>query len=296
MFTMSLVSLIIFILILVLFFDGWFLVSHKSAKIVERLGKFDRIALSGFHIKIPVIERMRSTQDLRINQLDVEVETKTVDNVFVRTQVSVQFFIMPDKIYESFYKLESPVRQIRAYIFDVVRSEIPKMSLDAVFANKDAVALAIKNSLTDSMDDFGFSITTALVTDIDPDASVKEAMNRINATEREKIAALNEAEAKKIRIVKEAEAEAESKRLTGQGYANLRSEISKGIQDSMNTLKEAGLESLPATTLILTTQYLETLEKMSSTGKLNTILLPGGAGGADSIREQLISALKAVEQ
>lgn len=272
--------------------DGWYIVSHQTAKILERLGRFNRIAKSGLHFKIPIIDRIRTTQDLRINQLDVDVETKTKDNVFVRTQVSVQFFVMPEKIYESYYKLDSPELQIKSYIFDVVRSEIPKMTLDSVFENKDSVAIAIKHSLCDSMDDFGYAITTALVTDIDPDTRVKEAMNKINATEREKVAAMNEAEAQKIRVVKQAEAEAESKRLTGEGYANLRTEIAKGIKESMDTLKASGLTPAASTSMILTTQYLETLEKMSSTGRMSTILLPGGPGGAESIQQQIITAIE----
>ncbi|MCB9061990.1 MAG: SPFH domain-containing protein [Halobacteriovoraceae bacterium] len=273
--------------------DGWFIVSHKNAKIIERLGKFHRIAQPGFNLKIPIVDKICVNRDLRINQLDVEVETKTKDNVFVRTHVSVQFYVMPDKIYESFYKLESPERQITSYVYDVVRAEIPKMALDSVFENKDSVATAIKDSLQESMDDFGYAISTALVTDIDPDERVKDSMNKINAAERDKLAAEYEAEAQKIRTVKHAEAESESKRLTGAGYANLRKEISKGIKESMDTLRNSGLDPMSATSMILTTQYLETLEKMASTGKMSTILLPSGPDGASSIQQQIISAIEA---
>lgn len=288
-------SLLVVGIVLVVFFDAWYVVSQQTAKVVERLGKFNTVAKAGFHFKLPIVDRIITVQDLRINQLDVEIETKTKDNVFVRTQVSVQYFVMPNKIYESFYKLDDPTRQIRAYIFDVVRSEIPKMQLDEVFANKVTVANAIKESLSESMDDFGYSITTALVTDIDPDMLVKESMNKINATARDKVAATNEADAEKIRVVKAAEAEAESKRLTGEGYAQLRMAIAKGMEESMSSLKKAGLDSAAATNLILTTQYLETLEKMTTNGKSNTIMLPGGAGGVGDIREQLLSALEATK-
>ncbi len=277
-------------------YDGFFVVRQKTAAIIERLGKFERVANPGLQLKIPFIDRIVFFQNMRIRQLDVEVETKTLDNVFVLTNVSVQFFVLSDKIEESYYKLESPETQIEAYIFDVVRSEIPKMTLDDVFANKDAVALAIKDSLSESMDEYGFSIAKSLVTDIQPDKDVKDSMNRINATERDKVAAENEAEASKIKRVKEAEGEAESKRLQGVGLAAQRLEIAGGIREAMETISQTGAEQSEVMTLLLMTQHYDTVQDVTKNSKTNTLLLPYSANAVGSMAEQIRESMLAVNK
>ena len=279
-----------------LIYDTFFLVRQKTAAVVERLGKFCRVANPGLQFKLPIIDRIVFFQNMRIRQLDVEVETKTLDNVFVLTKVSVQYFVLPDKIQESYYKLESPEIQIESYIFDVVRSEIPKMSLDDVFANKDAVALAIKESLSDSMDEYGFSIAKSLVTDIQPDQDVKDSMNRINATERDKVAAENEAEAAKIKRVKAAEADAESKRLQGVGLAEQRLEIARGIREAMETISQTGAEQSEVMTLLLMTQHYDTVQDVTKNSNTNTLLLPYSANAVGSMAEQIRESMLAVEK
>jgi regulator of protease activity HflC (stomatin/prohibitin superfamily) len=177
---------------------------------------------------------------LKIQQLDVIVETKTLDDVFVRLKISVQYKVVKEKVYEAFYKLDYPHEQITSYVFDVVRAEVPKMKLDDVFVKKDDIAIAVKTELNEAMMDYGYDIIKTLVTDIDPDAQVKEAMNRINASEREKIAAQFEGDAARILIVEKAKAEAESKRLQGQGIADQRREIARGLEESVEVLNKGG--------------------------------------------------------
>ena len=206
--------------------SGFFTVKQQTSAVMERLGKFHSVRGPGLHFKIPIVDRIRGRVNLKIQQLDVVVETKTFDDVFVRLKVSVQFLVLKDAVYDAFYRLENPHDQITSYVFDVVRAEVPKMKLDDVFVKKDDVANAIKNELQEAMNNYGYEIVRALVTDIDPDAQVKEAMNRINAAEREKIAAEYEGEAERIRIVAKAKAEAESKRLQGQGIADQRRAVS----------------------------------------------------------------------
>ena len=276
-------------------YDTFFLVRQKTAAVIERLGKFNRVANAGLQFKIPIFDRIVFFQNMRIRQLDVEVETKTLDNVFVLTKVSVQFFVLPEKTKDSYYKLESPEVQIEAYIFDVVRSEIPKMNLDDVFANKDAVALAIKESLSGSMDEYGFSIAKSLVTDIQPDSQVKDSMNRINATERDKVAAANEAEAEKIKRVKSAEAEAESKRLQGVGLAQQRLEIARGIREAMETISQTGADQSEVMTLLLMTQHYDTVQDVTKNSNTNTLLLPYSANAVGNMAEQIREAMLTVE-
>ena len=201
---------ILLLTLLLLLFGTFFIVKQQSAAVIERFGKFVSVRHSGLQLKIPVIDRVAGRLSLRIQQLDVVIETKTKDDVFVKVKVSVQYKVIKDKVYDAFYKLDFPEDQITSYVFDVVRAEVPKMILDDVFEKKDDIAIAVKAELNDAMLDYGFDIIKTLVTDIDPDQQVKESMNRINASEREKMAAQFEGDAQRILIVERAKAEAES--------------------------------------------------------------------------------------
>ena len=237
-------NLLLYVFILfgaLILFAAFFVVKQQTAAIVERFGKFQSIRHSGLQLKIPLIDRISGRLSLKIQQLDVIVETKTLDDVFVRLKISVQYKVIRDKVYEAFYKLDYPHDQITSYVFDVVRAEVPKMKLDDVFVKKDDIAIAVKTELNDAMMVFGYDIIKTLVTDIDPDAQVKEAMNRINASEREKIAAQFEGDAARILIVEKAKAEAESKRLQGQGIADQRREIARGLEESVKVLNKVGI-------------------------------------------------------
>ena len=197
-------TIFIVVLILLGLLGSFFTVKQQTAAIVERFGRFHSARTSGLQIKIPFIDRIVTRVGLKIQQLDVIVETKTKDDVFVKLKISVQYVVIREKVYEAFYKLEYPQDQITSYVFDVVRAEVPKMKLDDVFVKKDDIAIAVKSELQDAMLDYGFDIIKTLVTDIDPDGQVKEAMNRINASEREKIAAQFEGDAARILIVERA--------------------------------------------------------------------------------------------
>ena len=247
---------VILVLGLFLFLSSFFTVKQQTAVIIERFGKFTSVRSSGLQLKIPIVDRIAGRVNLKIQQLDVIIETKTKDNVFVKMKVSVQFKVIQDKVYDAFYKLEYPHDQITAYVFDVVRAEVPKLKLDDVFERKDDIAIAVKRELNEAMTTYGYDIINTLVTDIDPDIQVKNAMNRINAADREKTAAEFEAESSRIRIVAKAKAEAESKRLQGQGIADQRREIARGLVESVDVLNKVGINSQEASALIVVTQHM----------------------------------------
>lgn len=275
---------------LMVLLSGIFTVRQQSAAIVERLGRFHSVKDAGLQFKIPFVDRVTGRLSLKVQQLDVLVETKTKDSVFVKLKVSVQFFVMPQAVYDAFYRLENPFEQINAYVFDVVRAEVPKMNLDDVFERKDDIAVAIRRELEESMNEYGYGIVKALVTDIDPDMTVKKAMNRINAAEREKRAAEYEAEADRIRIVAKAKAEAESKRLQGQGIADQRREIAKGLEESVDILNSVGINSQEASALIVVTQHYDTLQAMGENANSNLIMLPNApSAGADMLSNMTAS-------
>jgi regulator of protease activity HflC (stomatin/prohibitin superfamily) len=286
---------IITVLILIVFLAA-FIVKQQTSAIVERFGKFESVRTSGLQFKIPLIDRIAGRINLKIQQLDVIVETKTKDDVFVHLKISIQFQVLEDKVYDAFYKLESPREQITSYIFDLVRAEVPKMILDDVFEKKDDIAHAIKTELKDAMSEYGYDIIKALVTDIDPDASVKEAMNRINAAEREKIAAQHEGDAQRILIVERAKAEAESKRLQGKGIADQRREIARGLEESVDTLNKAGINPQEASALIVITQHYDTLHAIGSENKSNLILLPNSPNTASAMLNEMTASLLAASK
>lgn len=278
------------VITVIIIISGIFTVKQQTAAIVERFGKFLNIRNSGLHFKIPVFDRIAGRINLKIQQLDVLVETKTKDDVFVRLKISVQFQVIKEKVYDAFYKLESPHDQITSYVFDVVRAEVPKMKLDDVFERKDDIAIAVKQELNEAMLDYGYDIIKTLVTDIDPDLQVKEAMNRINAAEREKVAAEYEAEAERIKIVAKARAEAESKRLQGQGIADQRREIARGLEESVDVLNNVGINSQEASALIVVTQHYDTLQSIGEETNSNLILLPNSPqAGSDMLNNMIAS-------
>lgn len=281
---------------LIIIFSGIFTVKQQTAAAIERFGKFRGISTSGLHFKIPVIDQIAGRVNLKVQQLDVLVETKTKDDVFVKLKISVQFQVILAKIYDAFYKLENSHEQITAYVFDVVRAEVPKMKLDDVFERKDDIAIAVKRELNEAMEEYGYDIIKTLVTDIDPDVQVKAAMNRINASEREKVAAEYEAEAERIKIVAKARAEAESKRLQGQGIADQRREIARGLEESVDVLNNVGINSQEASALIVVTQHYDTLQSLGEETQSNLILLPNSPQTGSDMLNNMIASFTASNQ
>ena len=285
-------------ILLAVLLTGLFTVKQQTAAIVERFGRFVRVGKAGLNFKIPLIEQISGRVSLRVQQLDVRVETKTKDNVFVFVVVSVQYYVLPDKVVDAFYRLQSPQEQITAYVFDTVRARVPNVQLDQLFETKDDIANAVKAELDTVMDDFGYGIVKALVTDIDPDAKVKMSMNEINAAQRLREAAIQQAEADKIRVVKAAEGEAESKALQGQGIANQRKAIIEGLKESVENFSSAvdGVNSQDVMNLVMMTQYFDTLKELGLSGKNSTILIPHSPSGMGDISEQMRNAMITADQ
>lgn len=272
---------------------GLYIVRQQTAKIIERFGKFKKVSQAGLHWRIPLIDRIAGTLSLKIQQLDVRIETKTKDNVFVYVVVSVQYHVIHDKVIDAFYRLQQPDLQIRSYVYDVVRARVPVIKLDTVFETKDEIAQAVKNELSQIMDDFGYGIIKSLVTDIDPDAKVKASMNQIQTAQRLKQAAIEEAEAEKIRVVKAAEAEATSKALQGKGIADQRLAIVNGLRESVTDFQDnvPGTSAQDVMNLVLMTQYFDTLKDVGLSSETNTILIPHSPGGMNQVSDQLRDAM-----
>lgn len=273
-------------------------VKQQTFAVVERFGKFARITSPGFHLKWPIIENVVGRVSIRVQELNVEVKTKTLDNVFVDLLIAVQYFVTKDKVWDAFYKLTNPYVQMESFVFDTVRAKVPHMKLDEVFERKEDIAQDIEEKLGNIMPEFGYFIKTALVNDIVPDSKVANAMNEINAQERMRVAAEHKGEAEKILVVKAAEADARSKELSGIGIANQRIAIVKGLKESVEDFQQAieGVDAKDVMSLVLLTQYYDMLTDVGRHSHNNTILIPHSPGAVGDFQQQVLTALLAADK
>jgi len=296
--TGTIIGLTIGFLLIILVFMSIYTVKQQTFAVVERFGKFSRISDPGFHLKWPIVERVAGRVSIRVMELNVEVKTKTADNVFVDLLIAVQYFVTKEKVWDAFYKLTNPQTQMESFVFDTVRAKVPHMKLDEVFEKKEDIAQDIEEKLGNIMPEFGYFIKTALVNDIVPDTKVASAMNEINAQERLRVAAEHKGEAEKILVVKAAEADAKSKELSGIGIANQRIAIVKGLKESVEDFQQAieGVNAKDVISLVLLTQYYDMLTDVGRHSNNNTILIPHSPGAVGDFQQQIISSLLAADK
>ncbi len=287
------VGVVVLVVIVVLLVAGIYVVPQQSVFIIERFGKFNRLAAPGIHVKIPVVDRIATKVSMRIHQMDQSVTTKTVDNVFVNLNVSVQYRVDDKNIAASFYELSSPETQIRAYVEDNIRNAVPTLTLDDAFVQKDKIANDVEQTLRESMTQFGFVIIRTLITDIEPDAAVRDAMNSINESQRRKEAARELAEADKITVVVKAEAEAEQAKLHGVGIANQRKAIVDGLHQSFEELKQDGMTESEIMSIILTEQYLDVLSRFADSPNMKVLMMPSEIDAVGDMRQSIIASIEA---
>lgn len=257
-------------------------INTAEVGMVERCGSYYRQAGPGANCVCWPVDSIVGVVSMRIQQLDVMCETKTLDNVFVEVLVSIQYSVIQDRIWEAYYSLQDHKKQIRAYVEDVVRATLPTVTLDGAFESKEAISLDIKRSLDATMHTYGYLILNSLVTDMTPDYRVRNAMNEINASKRLKEAAAEKAEGDKVLSVKSAEAEAESKYLSGVGVARQRKAIVDGLKNSIHDFTEneqitggrRGATSKDVVDLLLITQYFDMLQSIGSLATTTTVFIP----------------------
>lgn len=262
---------------------------ESTRGIVQNLGEYSGYTKPGFNC-IPTwpLKSVVGTVSMRVQMVDVSVETKTKDNVFVNVVVSVQYEIIESEIENAFYKLSEPKSQIRSYVFDSVRSIVPKMELDQVFLSKEEVAHGVRDHLAGQMRSFGYKIVQTLVTDLTPDNHVKNSMNEISASRRLKEAQRYKADAEKISLVKAAEADAERKHLSGKGVADQRKAIIHGLKASVKDFQDnvKGTEANDVLSLVMVAQYFDMLQSIGSQRSTAMVF----TDGASEIRDGMMQA------
>lgn len=268
----------------------FFVVSGNNLAVIERFGKFSSVKKPGLNFKLPFIDTIKTHVTRGVWPINVEVETKTKDNVFVNISIITQCIFDENKIFEAVYLI--PYESLLSYIEDKVRAIVPNYTLDELFQQKNEVAIALKNDLSDIFKKYGVLILASLITELSPNSNVKTAMNEINAAQRFKIAAIEKAEAEKIAIVKSAEAQAESKILQGKGIAGQRKAIIQGLRDSLEELKktsdiEQPINEQEAITILLLNQYFDTLRDIGAHSKTNAIFVNNNPSGLSAIMQEL---------
>ncbi len=279
--------------------SSFFTVAQQTSAVIERFGKFNRLAGAGLGMKIPLVERIEERVSLRVQQLDVQVESKSKDNVFVVLAIVIQYQVREDRIQDAVYRLTDHRRQIESYVFDVVRAQVPIMTLEEAFENKDSIATAVDTDLRGRMEQYGYEIVNVLVNDIDPDDRVKTAMNEVQAAHREREAAVQRAEANRITLVKQAEAEAESKKLQGEGLANQRKAIAQGLRDSVELVRGTNaddrVDERSLMDLLLLGQWMDTQKEIAAGSKSTVIFMPNNPGAVSDIAQQIRTSILSAE-
>lgn len=290
---MVLIGLLVVLLVVFLVL-GAYVVNQQTAVVIERLGKYNAVVGPGFHVKIPVIDRIVAHISLRTNQSEFPISAKTQDNVTIGMKVAVQFCVENTEqgIYKSFYELSNPVEQMNSYIIDALRSAIPNYTLDEVYEAKDDIAQGVQQQVAERMRGYGYLIQSTLITGIALPQDVEDSMNKINSAQREKEAAQALAEAERIKVVTEARANAEAMEQAGIGIAAQRKAIADGIAASLDAIKASGVSTQEANTLFLFTQWSDMMERFAKNGKTSTVVLPSDFNSTASMFEQMLTAQK----
>lgn len=281
------VGLVVVLLVLVV--GSLFTVTSGSAGVIERFGKFHRTAPAGLNAKLPFVET-KFEISLKVQQNDLRMETKTKDNVFVAIPVTIQYLVIPTKIYEAVYTMASPKAQMEAIVNNILLGHIPSMDFDEVYSSQPQIALWVKTELDREMGPFGYAIQRVLVTDIVPSPQVREAMDAINIANRNQVSAKAQGEAERIKVVAAAQAQAEAKKLQGEGIANERIAIARGFQQAIELIKDsANVGGEEAYAMLLFTNWTDMLSAVGTSQNSTVVFVPSGPNGLADFQQQMLN-------
>jgi regulator of protease activity HflC (stomatin/prohibitin superfamily) len=280
---------ILVLFVLVVLAGMSFTVQSGNAAVVERFGKFNRVGHAGLNLKLPFIER-KFEISLKVQQVDLKMETKTKDNVFVAIPVSVQYSISPLKIFEAVYTMANPKGQMESIVNNILLGHIPSMEFDEVYSSQPQIAMWVKSELDKEMAPVGYTINRVLVTDIVPSAAVRDAMDNINIANRNQVSAKAQGEADRIKVVAAANAQAEAKQLQGQGIANERIAIAKGFKEAIDMIKEsANMPGEDAYAMLLFTNWTDMLSAVGTSQNSTVVFVPSGPSGLLDFQQQMMN-------
>ncbi len=287
--TVSIVLAVFAVVVLLLLAMSLFTVQSGEAAVIERFGKFHRTAPTGLNAKVPFTET-RSLISLRVEQVDLVMETKTRDNVFVSIPVSIQYAINPGKLFEATYTMSSPRAQMEALVNNILLGHIPSMDFDEVYTSQPQIAIWVKAELDKEMSPVGYTMNRVLVTDIVPSAEVRQAMDAINIANRNQVSAKAQGEAERIKVVAAAQAQAEAKKLQGEGIANERIAIARGFREAIEVMKEsADVPGAEAYSMLLFTNWTDMLSAVGTSPNSTVVFVPSGPSGLADFQQQMLN-------
>lgn len=289
---------VVLVIILATLFSTGYTVRQQHVALIERLGRFSGFAGPGFHLKIPFVDAAYDI-DLKTEDEHVVLDAKTLDNVTIELEVSMQYHVDTSNmdggkesgVYKSYYTLQDPVAQMRDYLADALRSQIPTRTLEAVFTEKDEIAKSVDDVVSAKMLGYGYVLVTTLITRIRLPKDVEESMNRITTSKNNLESATNDANAAKAKTVIAAQAKAEAMEAEGRGIANQRIAIATGIKESIDTIRTAEMSSEEANRLFEYTQWIDMMTHFAD-GHGSTVVLPNSFEQS-SMFSQMLTAQKA---
>lgn len=272
------------------------IVQTQEVAIVEKFGKYNRTLNAGLHFMVPFAERIVAVMNLKVRSENIIVKAKTKDNVFVDMQITMQYRVDENKLVEAYYKSNNYMNLATSFVQDALRTAVPSLTLDDVFARKDDICRQVFQAVGQGMSDYGYIIIETLITNVTPDEEVVKSMNSINVAQRERAAAQELAEAERVKLVTAAKAKAEALQLEGKGISDQRTQIIEGLSANMNELKAKGISNTEVLNLLLLTQYMNTIEAIGKTNNSKILFLPGGADSVDKLSKQIMTSIMATNQ
>ena len=274
--------IILLVIILIIAFKSIKIVKQAEVYVIERLGKFHKVADAGLTIIIPFVDRVRSVVSLKQQTMDVPPQgVITKDNVTI-TIDTVVFYKVTDPA-KAVYEIQSLKKGIEYLAITTIRDIVGKMDLDSTFSSRDMINEELRAILDEATDQWGCKIDRVEIKDITPPADIRDAMEKQMNAERNKRAQILQAEGerqsaitlaqgKKEAAILEAEAEKESKIRRAAGEAEAIKKVAEARANEINLVYGAMMNSHPDDTLVQL-KSLEALKDIAN-GEANKVFIP----------------------
>ena len=265
----GIVVIVLFVFVAVTIAKGVRIVPQGEEWIVERLGKFHATLRPGLNIIIPYLDQVRyklTTKDIILDVQEQEVITK--DNAVILTN-AIAFIKVTDPI-KAVYGVTDFSEAIRNMIMTTLRSIIGEMTLDEALSNRDKIKARLRVGVADEAIDWGLTVKSVEIQDINPSESMQKAMEAQASAERERKAMVTKAEGAKQATILNAEAQLQAARLSAEAQVTLAEASAEAIR---RVAVAIGVEDAPMR-YMLGEKYLAAINRLASSENAKTVLLP----------------------
>jgi regulator of protease activity HflC (stomatin/prohibitin superfamily) len=269
------ILIVLAVLVIVTLYKGIKIVPQGEEWVVERLGKFKKTLTPGLNVIIPYIESVRervSTRDLILDIPEQEVITR--DNAVIHTNAVT--FARVTNPRDAIYGIENFRVAIQQLVMTTLRSILGEMDLDAALSNREHIKTKLKDSIIDDVADWGVTVKSVEIQDINPSPSMQDSMERQAAAERERRAIETTAEGNKNAAILEADGKLEAAKREAQAQVALANASGEAINIITQNIKD---NELPAM-FLLGDRYINTLEEISKSENAKFVVYPADLQGA----------------